>query len=228
MKKVFIKTANYLQFEEIAVELESKESMVGSSMAMVIGRAGRGKTEAAKYYAVNSNAIYIRTLPIMSARMVLQEIAYELTGSRPYRSADCIETIENEMKKFRRLIIVDEADLLDMKVIETLRGLNEKANCPVMLIGEEGLKRKIASKTRVISRIRREMVFEGIQQKDIVAFYRDSLGVELDNEVASILFKIADGDWRPAVNFAMKVYTAMRASNVDKVTKELIETLRAV
>jgi len=223
MKKIFVKTKNYMIFEEIMDELESEKSQIGSSMAMIIGKAGRGKTEAAKYYAINSQAIYIRTLPVWTSRAVLQEISYELSGSKPHLTNDCLALVEAEMKNFRRIVLIDEADLLDIKVIETLRGVNERCNTPIVLIGEEGLKKKLSNRTRIISRIRREMVFEPICQTDIIHFYKQSMEINLDSDVAALLLKKADGDWRPMVNAATKIYTAMQVSGIHELTKEVVE-----
>ena len=52
MKNEFIRTVNVEKFYEICKELSDPMSMVGPSMAMVMGQAGRGKTEAAIHFAV--------------------------------------------------------------------------------------------------------------------------------------------------------------------------------
>ena len=89
---------------------------------MATGRAGRGKTEVCKYYAVNSDSIYIRSLPVMTSSMALREICFELREVRPHTSQACISLIEEEMRRKKRLIIFDEADLVQIQVLETLRG----------------------------------------------------------------------------------------------------------
>lgn len=220
MKKVFVKTGNYIEFEGICSELEQVE--VGPSMGMVIGKAGRGKTEAARYYAVNSSAIYIRTLPTMTARGVLSEIAYEMSGVKPYRTQEIVEHIVDEMGKSKRLVIIDEADLLDIKVVETLRGINEKANCPVLLVGEEILAKKVSSRTRIASRIRIKMNFEPIQQADIRAFLKESLFLEVSSEVVNKFQKKSGGDWRPFVKMVADVERAMKASGVKELSIDLM------
>ena len=152
MKNVFIETANTRKFFDICDELADSGSMTGPSLAMVTGQAGRGKSEAAKRHATQADSIYIPPMNIRSPAMVLREIAFELAGIRPGRSDTCLNVIESEMAKDRRLIIIDEADLLTFQILEMLRNVNERYACPVLLIGEEGLKGRITSRRRIASR----------------------------------------------------------------------------
>lgn len=223
MKQVFIKTENYTEFAGICDELISPDSAVGPSMAMVTGRAGRGKTEASRFYAVNTDAVYVRTLPVMSPLMVLREIAFELSTIRPYSTAAALSIIDEEMAKRRRLVLIDEADLIRMDVLETLRGINERCGCPVVLIGEEDLAQKVASRRRIHSRIRHKMVYRPITQVDIAMFYAQALGVEPDSRALTALYKRSKGDWRPMVKSAADIERAMRASGLSQLTYELVE-----
>ena len=228
MKQVFVKTENFTEFAGICDELISPESAVGPSMAMVTGRAGRGKTESSRFYAVNSDAIYVRTLPVMSPLMVLREIAFELSAIRPYSTAAALSIIDEEMAKRRRIVLIDEADLIRMEVLETLRGINERCGCPVVLIGEEDLAQKVGSRRRIHSRIRRKMNFRPITQADIALFYGQSLGVEPEPKALGGLFKNCKGDWRTMVKSAADIERAMRASSLSRITHELAdEVLRS-
>ena len=114
--------------------------------------------------------------------MVLREITFELAGMRPTRSDACLSIISEEMARMRRLIIIDEADLLAMQILEMLRNLNERYDCPVLLIGEDELKGKVASRRRISSRIRRRLEFNPVTQADVVFFFRQSLGTALSPE----------------------------------------------
>jgi hypothetical protein len=50
LKNEFIETANVIKFNNVCAELADPTSMIGPSIAMVTGPAGRGKSESAKYY----------------------------------------------------------------------------------------------------------------------------------------------------------------------------------
>lgn len=222
MKQEFIETGNTQKFKDVCDELTSATSLIGPSLAMVTGPAGRGKTEAARHYAVNSAAIYIPPMNIRSPAMVLREISFELAGTRPSRSDACLNIIGEEMAKNRRLIMIDEADLLEMKVLEMLRNVNERYACPIMLIGEEDLKGKVGSRRRLASRIRRRMDFGAINQYDIAQFFKTSLGVKLTQEVAITINKHANGDWRPVLTSAIGIERSMKTSGTKECTVELV------
>lgn len=227
MKPEFIETTNTRKFFEICAELSDAGSLVGPSLAMVTGPAGRGKTEAARRYATQTEAIYIPPLNTRTPAMVLRELAFELAGVRPVRSEACLTVIGDEMRKDRRLIIIDEADLLAMQVLEMLRNVNERYACPILLIGEDDLKGRIASRRRLVSRVRRRLEFEQVTQKDVAFFLQRSLGVKADPAVTAMIQQHGKGDWRPIVTAAIGIERAMTATGTKEITLEMAKNVLA-
>jgi len=225
MEPVFVKTANYVQFAEVCDELASDAGRVGPSLALIWGRAGRGKTESARYYAVQKGAVYVRTLPIMTPLAVLREIAFDLVAEKPHTTTRCVDIISHELRGKRRVILIDEADLLKMDVLETLRGINEVCSAPVVLIGEEQLPNRVAPRRRIVSRIRMRQEFGPLAQPDIAVFFKHAMKVELAPACVSALFKKSGGDWRPMLTRAIAIERAMKASDIREVTVGLIEAV---
>lgn len=222
MKSEFIDNANTRKFFEICNELSDPASMIGPSLAMVTGPAGRGKTEAARRFATQTEAIYLPPLNTRTPTMVLREIAFELAGMRPVRSDACLQIIGDEMHKQRRLIMIDEADLLAMQVLEMLRNVNERYACPILLIGEDELKGRIASRRRLVSRIRRRLEFGPVTAQDIAFFFKQSLlGEYPPQAVTTLIQQHAKGDWRPVLNAAIGIERAMRATGTSEITVEM-------
>lgn len=222
MKPDFIETSNTKKFDEICGELLSPSSLIGPSIAQVTAPAGRGKSEAAKHYAVNSDAIYIPPMNIRTPAMVLREITFELANMRPARTDACLTIIGEQMAHKRRLIMIDEADLLQMACLEMLRNVNERFACPVLLIGEEELKGKLGSRRRLSSRIRRRMEFGPIGQHDIAYFLKTSLGIKAGPDVTAVIQKHSNGDWRPVLTATIGIERAMKASNLKDITLEMV------
>ena len=223
MKNEFIETTNVNQFRAICEELTDDASRIGPSLVMVTGSAGRGKSEAARQVAVHTDAIYIPPLNVRSPAMVLREVCFELSMLRPHRSEACLDVIGQEMAKARRLIMIDEADLLEMRVLEMIRNLNERYACPILLIGEDELKSRVASRRRIHSRIRRTLEFGPVAQADIQVFFRRALDRALDPKTTALIHRRARGDWRPVLTMAAAIERAMLASGVNEITEELVK-----
>jgi DNA transposition AAA+ family ATPase len=222
MKPEFINTANTTKFFEICSELSDPSAMIGPSLAMVTGPAGRGKTEAARRFATQTEAIYLPPLNTRTPTMVLREIAFELAGMRPIRSDACLQIIGDEMHKERRLIIIDEADLLAMQILEMLRNVNERYACPILLIGEDDLKGRIASRRRLVSRIRRRLEFGPVTQQDVAFFFKQSLLDDYPpNAITALIHQHAKGDWRPVITAAIGIERAMKATGTSEITVEM-------
>jgi hypothetical protein len=223
MKNEFIETANTSKFKAICDELSDPMSLIGPSLAMVTGQAGRGKSEAAKHYATQTDAVYIPPLNTRTPPMLLREIAFELAAIRPTRSEQCLNIIGEEMAKDRRLIIIDEADLLAMPILEMLRNLNERFACPILIIGEDELKGRVASRRRIASRIRRRLEFSPVTQTDIAFFFKQCLSLKLTPDMTAPIHKQSGGDWRPVLTVAVGIERAMQASNINEITAELVK-----
>lgn len=210
MKNVYVETVNAQHLQGALRDLLDQQA--GPSMATLTGRAGRGKTESARRWAVHNRGVYVRPLNVMTPTMVLRELAYELAGARPQSSSKCLDVIGQEMERHRRAVLVDEADLLQRKVLEMLRGLNELCSCPVMLIGEDGLPGKLTDR-RMHSRIRHRVAFGPLEQADLCMFFTQAVGQDVSGDAAAMLLAHCDGDWRPLLVAAARLEAASRASN---------------
>jgi len=222
MKNQFIETANTKKFNDLCRELADPASRIGPSLGMVTGPAGRGKSEAAKHFAVQTEAVYLPPLNIRTPTMLLREMAFELAKVRPGRSEACLHFIGEEMAKERRLVIIDEADLLTIQILEMLRNINERHACPILLIGEEELKGKVSGRRRIASRIRRRLEFSPITQQDIAYFFKQCLDLRVSPEITALIQKHAGGDWRPVLTIAAALERAMKASGIAEITTELV------
>ena len=127
------------------------------------------------------------------------------------------------MGRRRRLIILDEADLLGIKVLEMMRNLNEVHAFPIVLIGEDKLVGRIYSRRRLSSRIRRKMDFDPISQHDIAFFLRQSFGLQASPEIISPIHRYSNGDWRPVLTVAAGIERAMQASGLNEPTITMVK-----
>ncbi len=223
MKNEFVSTKNTRAFFELCAELQSPESRIGPSLAVVKGDSGRGKSEAAKYHAAQGSAVYVPPLNIRTPVMLLREITFELCRAKPGRSEECLNLIRAELARERRLVIIDEADLLPLENLEMLRNLNELYAAPILLIGEDDrLDAKIRSRRRLATRVRRRMEFGPLVQADVLNFIRQALGLKISPEACAAIHKETGGNWRPLMTAALDIERAMRASGLKELSAEIL------
>jgi DNA transposition AAA+ family ATPase len=226
-RDVFVKTENVKRFDALADELIDPEGDLTSSIGVVVGRAGRGKTFAARRYAVqNLDAAYTLFIDGFSLVTLAREIAYELTGAKPRFFAECIDAIAESTITKRRLVIIDEADKMPKKHFEMVRALNERCAVPVVLVGEENIKKIIDSERRLKSRVRDIVPFEPISVVDIAVYYKQAVGISnIEGEILKTLWKRSGGDFRFVVKDAFAIVRILNASRIDAITPAVIKML---
>jgi len=224
MKNVFVTTQNVLRFSEM---LESHGESCGAGhpgLYVVVGRAGRGKTECARWYAVSnpSSVVYVSYIGTWTPLSMLQAICWELGQCRPSRTSSAVDLITEEMGRERRTIIVDEADRMGMKLLDLLRDLNGLTGCPIVLVGEEPLNAKLKPSRRMCSRVRRRMEFLPVQQSDLSQFYSQAMEkVALGPQALTLLTRACEGDFRPAIVDAYAVERLLRANRGTEISADL-------
>jgi hypothetical protein len=224
---VMVMTPSVSDFQSLAGELADPDGTLSSSIGMAIGSAERGKTYTSKWFSRrNDNAAYILYVDGFSQVQVLRDICDAVAHTRPYSMSKCIMVLEEHCKYQRRLIIIDEADKCPVRLLEMLRGVNERCLLPILLVGEEGLKAKIDQVPRLRSRIRKPVViFEEASEVDVATYYMQAAGISIGKDVAGLLCRHARGGFRTVVNEANELARMANASGINTITEALIKQL---
>lgn len=224
MQDVFIPTQNFQRTQALCEELLG--SALGVEMAAVTGRAGLGKTTAAeRIYATNKNTVYVLYQEGWNYLELLREITFALCGTRPRYRQTCFDMVVNEMAVRRRIIMVDEADRMNLKCLNGIRNIHDKLRVPIMLIGEDVLSNHLSRERRLIDRLRASVAFQAVSQADVVVFYAQSLGQKLTPEHTARLLKHAGGSFRRVLTDAVKAERIMKSSGLSVITDAVIETV---
>jgi len=222
MKDEFIPTQNYQRMLALCNELLGPA--LGVEIAAVVGRAGRGKTTAAeKIYTINDGTIYCLYREAWSHLELLREVTFRLSGMRPRTRSKCEEMIKSELANRRRIIMVDEADRMNLRCLNVLRNIHDDCNVPLLLIGEEALTANLEAERRLISRVRQTIAFGGVTQADVVVFFRKNLDQDLTPEQAGKVLKFSAGDFRRVLIAAVRAERIMGSSGIAKITDRIID-----
>ncbi len=224
---VFITTQNVEKMNALADQLLVED--ITSSIGIVVGVAGRGKTFAAKrYYAQNHNAFYVYCLTSMTISELYSQIVFLLTGQRIRHRLKALEAIQKAtLNDEKKLIIIDEADKATPKVIDAIRDLNELCELPVLLVGEEKLLDIMNSARRLRSRVRAKVVFEPLTLTDVTMFYSEALPeVKVENpKIFKELHKRSRGDFRILKRDAKEIVKLLNINNTNVITNKILESL---
>ena len=138
----FLEEWNYRQnlcktvgFSSIQTVLELTDRY--KEMSVIIGNSGVGKTEAVKFYCMlHENAVYAVMNKAITAQELLEQIIIALGETSPGGSLnERLTAIQRSLQRRPRMIIVDEADLLQVRHLEILRAVYDGGHCAMVLIG---------------------------------------------------------------------------------------------
>ncbi|HAS88150.1 MAG TPA: DNA transposition protein, partial [Desulfovibrio sp.] len=126
-------------------------------LGVYYGFPGYGKTISLTFAANRHSALYLEIGASWTVKKFCQTLLREL-GVKPTKTvADMVEQIIETMSMETRPIIIDEFDhITNMgeKSVNIIREILDKARCPIVLIGEEGLPGRLKRWPRFDSRVR--------------------------------------------------------------------------
>lgn len=170
---------------------------IEGDIALITGEAGLGKTQALSHYAAqNPDVIFIETEPSFTAKVLLKELCKKLGLDESGNMHAMTDLIIVKLKNAERLIMIDEAELLPYRALETLRRIHDKTSVGVVLAGMPrlimNLKGKRGEFVQLYSRVGFGYVM-ALAETDINALAEAVLGTDQFNK---ILYKAADGNAR--------------------------------
>lgn len=155
MKNQLAHTKSVLALSAAFEALSGRDAGI-PGMGLVHGYTGAGKTTAISWLINKSGGVYARASATWTPSAMLGRIMVELGAEPLHRGgAAMVEHICSELARSRRPLFVDEADYLmkNLKMLETLRDIHDMSGQPVVLIGMEGIERRIVHRAQFARRI---------------------------------------------------------------------------
>lgn len=189
-------------------------------MGLVYGDTGAGKTTAITWYINQCHGVYVRAMALWSPSAMLEAICTELEIPMSRSLAGTITMIISELEKTGRPLFIDEADyIIDQKrMVETLRDLHDMSSVPVILIGMDGIHRKIQARKQVSGRLAQWVKFEGCDIGDARMLADGLCEVIVDTDLLAALHKATRGLARNLTVGLSRIESVGKRRGIDRMT----------
>lgn len=174
--ETFCETFGAMKYME-AAHLAHRDSCI----RVCYGEAGLGKTWAGREYArQNPGTVFLEASADFSPRVLLQEILIALGREGRGTNHGMKREICDILRGSKRLLIVDEAENLPYRSLETLRRIYDETEIGILLAGMPrllgNLKGKRGDFKQLYSRIAGVFSLEKMQKKDVEKIVSARLG----------------------------------------------------
>jgi len=176
------------------------------------------------WYATQNDCVYVTSLRDWSVLWMYQDILTAMgiyNEAQPKRKKQAFEAIAAALKDNPRVVIMDEADLIQSRLLETVRDLCKITRVPWVLVGEENLAGMMSRDRRVWSRCCAAMEFEPMSAADIIMFCRQTTDLLMTSETADIIQRATEGDIRRIELTLNQAETVAKANNSKELTSEI-------
>ena len=217
MHKVFVRTQNVKNFVSLLDSLQNKPEGV-SKMALVYGEPGLGKSKTALWWAIQNNAVYLRSSNMMTGRWFLRDLAEELGEYPNYWTSDIFKQCENALLKYPRILIIDEIDHLlgDKNSIETIRDLHDKTNTPMILIGMSMAEKRLIKYRPLYDRLSEIIRFNPFNLNDIKEIIHQLSEIPFNDEAIDLVYKRSNR-FRQIVRIISKCEVVAKNNNISEI-----------
>ncbi len=219
MKTVFVETSNVKRFMDTAQGLLDREAGV-PGIALVYGTRGLGKTQTAIRWAVQNGGIYIRAKKEWKAGWMLRELAVELGLVPRQRVEDLLGDIVGALLEKPRLVMVDEVNIPQTSILETIRDIHDLTENPFVFIGHDGIIPRLKRMAPLFDRILYLTEFKPLSVADLSDFAAACIDLPVQKNTIEAVLKRTDGNFRKSVMALKGMESRARSDRAASITPD--------
>lgn len=217
----------------------STMNVTGSgNIAIIAGKAGRGKTYTLKKYVAEhpGKCILIESESNYTYSKIMKEIAKQLKIATNRRNDAIKEEIIATLTGKKMIIIVDEAEHLNSECIEVLRRIADKTGVGLALVGLETIlnyMRNLKTDSEyLISRIMRVTYISDIDKNDAIKIlnkYFEDGNIYSEGEIeklAETFVSVCRGSIRRMSKLLPLTMEYMKHNGKDKMTSKFVQQVK--
>jgi DNA transposition AAA+ family ATPase len=141
-------------------------------MGLIHGFSGAGKSTATTELIRSVDGVYVRAMSLWSPSALCAAVAAEIGLEPLHGSSKLLLATVDRLNLTKRPLFVDEADYLfhSPRAVETLRDIHDVTSVPVVLVGMDGIERKILRSKQLSRRMARRVEFLPLDREDLDKF----------------------------------------------------------
>lgn len=188
-------------------------------MGLVHGYTGAGKTTAVTWLVNRTRGVYVRALRTWTPNTMLAKVLAELQIQPRGRNAEMVDQITTALLESQRPLFVDEADYLlkDADMIETLRDVHDVAGVPVVMVGMEGIEKRLRARPQLAGRISHWVEFLRSDIDDARAVTDTVCEVQVADDLLELLHGQAGGSVRNIVVGLARIEQFAKANGLTSI-----------
>jgi DNA transposition AAA+ family ATPase len=195
-------------------------------MGLVYGFTGAGKTTAITWLMNQTNAVAVKASPTWSLHSMLSKIMVEIGIDPLRRASDMEDVIIRTMQRDLRPLFVDEADAFtdpqvrgdrSYAILETLRSIHDLSKMPVLLIGMDGIERRLASRHQLMRRISQWIKFEKADTDDARILADTVCEVQVEDDLLTKLLETSNGSVGLMIVGLARIERAAKANDMNRI-----------
>ena len=240
----FLITKEYRRFEEFCNACH-RERYIG----ICHGAPGVGKTLSASYYSKQDGfeRFFDKDTPdkdvvemgkqLIFSRSLFYTAPVRNTAKRIERDLEVcrFELLSSATEDESALIIIDEADRLQLNSFEQVRSIYDEKGWGIILIGMPGLEKRLTRYPQLYSRIGFAHEYRPIGKEEmlfILEHHWRKLGLELhpkdfsDTEAVAAIIRITNGNFRLIYRLFSQIKRIVNVNKLRSITKEVVEAAR--
>ncbi|MBD2570027.1 AAA family ATPase [Anabaena lutea] len=167
MKNQLAKVKNIRKLSQAYESLAQRDINI-PRMGLISGFSGAGKSQAIGWLISQVDGVLVRANACWTVSSMLAAIVVEIGTTPVSRNALMLKQIVDSLAASRRPLIIDECDYLlrDPRMVETLRDIHDLAGVPVIMVGMEGIEKKLAHRKQLSRRISQFIEFAPLDLED--------------------------------------------------------------